>query len=327
MRVRRSTIFAAVAAACLTIYWSPHASAQIASDRPIRVLVPYAAGGPADIIIRILRQRIQAAGGPTIVVENRTGGGGVIAAQAAKQAAPDGMTLFLTDLPTFGINPHVMSDFPIDPIRDFKPLTLLFAFPSLLVVPFGLPAKSVAELIELAKQTPRGMSYGSQGQGSGGQLLAEMFGKAAGIQLVHVPYRGSALAYPDLVAGRVSFIFGSYGGARPFLLDNRLRALAIPSRKRLDALPDIPTLEELGYHDMNLDIWNGLVAPAGTPDMIVAQLRDLFVKQIEMPDMIAKLAEQGIYVQTSTPEEFGALIKSDLARLEPIVRAANAKIN
>ena len=263
------------------------AGAQVAPDRPVKVFIPYAAGGPADVIIRTLGQRIQAAGGPTIVVENRTGGGGVIAAQAAKQAPPDGSTLFLTDLPTFGINPHVMSDFPVDPVRDFTPISLLFAFPSLLVVPVGLPANSVAELVALAKKTPGGMSYGSQGQGSGGQLLAEMFGKAAGLQLIHVPYRGSALAYPDLVAGRVSFIFGSYGGARPFLLDNRLRALAIPSKKRLAALPDVPTMEELGYRDMELDIWYGLVAPPGTPDPVIAQLRDLFVKQITMPDMVA----------------------------------------
>ncbi|HVG50229.1 MAG TPA: tripartite tricarboxylate transporter substrate binding protein [Xanthobacteraceae bacterium] len=303
------------------------AGAQISPDRPIKVIVPYAPGGPSDVTLRTLQQRIQAAGGPTIVVENRTGGGGVIAAQAVKQATPDGTTLFLTDLPTFGINPHVMSDFPIDPVRDFKPLSALFAFPSLLVVPFGLPANSVAELVELAKKTPGGMSYGSQGQGSGGQLLAEMFGKAAGLKFIHVPYRGSALAYPDLIAGRVSFIFGSYGGARPFLLDNRLRALAVPSKQRLVALPDVPTMEELGYRDMELDIWNGLVAPAGTPDEIVAQLRELFVKQMVMPDMVAKLAEQGIYVRTNTPEEFAAQIKSDLARLEPIVRAAGAKIN
>ncbi|HEY4773637.1 MAG TPA: tripartite tricarboxylate transporter substrate-binding protein, partial [Xanthobacteraceae bacterium] len=161
------------------------AHAQI-PDRPIKVFVPYVAGGPSDVITRLLGQRIAASGGPTIVVENRPGGGGVIAAQAVKQAPADGTTLLLTDLPTFGINPHVMSGFPIDPVRDFKPLTTLFAFQSLLVVPAGLEARSVPELVELARRTPGGLSYGSQGQGSGGQLLAEMFGKAAGIKLIHV---------------------------------------------------------------------------------------------------------------------------------------------
>ena len=165
-------------------------------DRPVRVFIPYAAGGPADVIVRNLAQRITASGGPTFVVENKTGGGGVIAALATKQSPPDGTTLFLTDLPTFAINPNLLVDFPLDPVGDFKPLTLLFAFPSLLVVPADLKANSVADLVALARNTPGGLAYGSQGQGSGGQLLAEMFSKAAGVPFVHVPYRGSAQAYP-----------------------------------------------------------------------------------------------------------------------------------
>jgi tripartite-type tricarboxylate transporter receptor subunit TctC len=294
-------------------------------DRPVRIFIPYAAGGPADVIVRNLAQRITASGGPTFVVENKTGGGGVIAALATKQSPPDGTTLFLTDLPTFAINPNLLADFPLDPVSDFKPLTLLFAFPSLLVVPADLKANSVADLLALARNTPGGLAYGSQGQGSGGQLLAEMFSKAAGVPFVHVPYRGSAQAYPDLVSGRVSFIFGSYGGAKPFLDDGRLRALAVPSRGRLKALPDVPTLDELGYRDMELDLWYGLVAPAGTPDDVVAALRALFVAQITTPDMIAKLDAQGINVVTSTPAEFAALIKSDLMRLAPIVQSIKGK--
>ena len=294
-------------------------------DRPVRVFIPYAAGGPADVIVRNLAQRITASGGPTFVVENKTGGGGVIAALATKQSPPDGTTLFLTDLPTFAINPNLLVDFPLDPVGDFKPLTLLFAFPSLLVVPADLKANSVADLVALARNTPGGLAYGSQGQGSGGQLLAEMFSKAAGVPFVHVPYRGSAQAYPDLVSGRVSFIFGSYGGAKPFLDDGRLRALAVPSRGRLKALPDVPTLDELGYRDMELDLWYGLVAPAGTPDDVVAALRALFVAQITAPDMIAKLDAQGINVVTSTPAAFAALIKSDLMRLAPIVQSIKGK--
>ncbi len=299
-------------------------AAQI-PDRPIKILIPYVAGGPADVITRSLAQRITAAGGPTFVIENKTGGGGVIAAQAVKQSSPDGTTLFLTDLPTFGINPNLLADFPVDPVQDFKPLTLLFSFPSLLVVPANLQAKSVAELVALARNTPDGLAYGSQGQGSGGQLLAEMFGKAVGVPLVHVPYRGSAQAYPDLVSGRVSFMFGSYGGAKPFLEDGRLRALAVPSRQRLKTLPDVPTLEELGYRDMELDLWYGLVAPAGTPDDIIAALRARFVTEITAPDMVARLGAQGINVVTSTPAEFAALIKADLARLAPIVKSIDTK--
>jgi tripartite-type tricarboxylate transporter receptor subunit TctC len=317
-------VITTLAVAVVASGWSTLATAQI-PDRPIRIFIPYVPGGPADVITRSLTQRITSAGGPTFVVENKTGGGGVIAAQAAKQSPPDGTTLFLTDLPTFGINPNLLPDFPLDVVRDFKPLTLLFAFPSLLVVPAGLDAKSVADLVALARNTPGGLTYGSQGQGSGGQLLAEMFGKAAGVPLIHVPYRGSAQAYPDLVSGRVSFIFGSYGGAKPFLEDGRLRALAVPSRQRLKALPDVPTLEELGYRDMELDLWYGLVAPAGTPDDVITALRALFVAEITAPDMVARLDQQGIRVVTSTPAEFAALIKSDLARLAPIVKSIEAK--
>jgi len=303
---------------------SAHALAQI-PERPIKIFIPYVAGGPSDVIARSLTQRITATGGPIFVIENKTGGGGVIAAQSVKQSTPDGTTLLLTDLPTFGINPNLLTEFPLDPVHDFKPVTLLFSFPSLLVVPTTLPAKSVAELVALARATPGGLAYGSQGQGSGGQLLAEMFGKAIGVPLVHVPYRGSAQAYPDLVSGRVSFMFGSYGGAKPFLDDGRLRALAVPSRRRLKTLPDLPTLEELGYRDMELDLWYGLVAPAGTPDDIIAAVRARFVAEVTAPDTVARLEAQGINVVTSTPAEFAALIKDDLVRLAPIVKSIDTK--
>jgi tripartite-type tricarboxylate transporter receptor subunit TctC len=315
----------AVAAMAAAAIFSGTAHAQLPAGQPIKIVVPYAAGGPSDIIARQLGQRVQAAGGPTIVIENRTGGGQLIAAQAVKAAPPDGTTLFLTDLPTFGINPNVMASFPIDPVNDFNPISTLVSYPSLLVVPYGSEAKTVADLVEMAKKAPGGMHYGSQGQGSGGQLLAEMFSKAIGVKFVHVPYRGSALAYPDLVQGRVSFIFGSYGGARPFMQDNKLRALAVPSKKRLAVIPDIPTLEELGYKDIDLDLWYGLVAPAGTPDATIAQLREMFVKEVLAPEMVSRLAEQGINVITNTPAEFSALIKADIARLKPIVEAAGAK--
>jgi len=320
LRALVTTLTAVIGGACVC----QSAAAQL-PDRPIRIIIPYVAGGPADVIARSLAQRITAKGGPSFVVENKTGGGGVIAAQATRQSAPDGTTLFLTDLPTFGINPNLLADFPLDPVRDFKPLTLLFTFPSLLVVPVNLEAKSVAELVTLARNTPGGIAYGSQGQGSGGQLLAEMWGKAAGVSLVHVPYRGSAQAYPDLVSGRVSFMFGSYGGAKPFLADGRLRALAVPSRERLKALPDIPTLAELGYQDMELELWYGLVAPAATPDDIITALRALFVAEINAPEMVERLEQQGINVVTSTPADFAQLIKSDLGRLAPIVKSINTQ--
>ena len=235
--------------------------------------------------------------------------------------------MFLADFNTLAINPALMPDLAYDPLRDFAPVTLLYSFPSLLVIPASVEARSVAELVVLAKQTSGGLSYGSQGQGSGGHLLAEMFGKATGAPLVHVPYRGSAPAYADLVAGRVSMMFGSYGGAQAFLADNKLRALAVPSQKRLPALPEVPTLAELGYPEIDLDAWFGLAAPAGTPEPTLRALRDLFAGAITAPDIVARMSAQGIVVVANTPAEFAALIKADIARMAPVVKASGAKAN
>lgn len=316
---------ALIAAAAAGALWSSTAAAQIL-DRSsvIKVIVPYTAGGPTDITLRVLGQRIQAAGGPTIVVENRPGGGQVIGAMVVKDARPDGLTLFVADLPTFAINKTLMKELPFDPVTDFKPITTLFAFPSLLVVPAGSPAKTPRDLVDLAKKTPGGIPYASQGPGSGGQLLSEMFSKATGAPLIHIPYKGSAAAYPDVVAGRVSFIFGSYPGAKPFIEAGTMRALAVPSKQRLKAIPDVPTLAELGILDVDLDLWYGLVAPAGTPDAVIARLREMFLKEMTAPDMVARMDTQGMFVTTNTPAEFTDLIKKDIVRLKPIVEASGA---
>jgi tripartite-type tricarboxylate transporter receptor subunit TctC len=262
---------------------APPAQAQL-PDRPIKIVVPFVAGGSSDVVA----------------------------------------TLFMADISSFCVNVSLMPSLPYDPLRDFKPVTTLFSFPSVLVVPANLEANSVAELIALAKSRPEGLAFGSQGMGSGGHLLGEMFATISGAKLVHVPYRGIAAAVVDLVAGRVSLIFASYLGVKSQIDSKALRILAVTSKQRLKALPDTPTMAELGLPEVDLDVWFGLVAPAGTPDSVVAALNGLFVKAMNTPEIVDKLTVQGTNVQTSTPAEFTGLIKADTARVAPVVKASGA---
>jgi tripartite-type tricarboxylate transporter receptor subunit TctC len=300
---------------------------QTLSDRPVRIVIPYSPGATSDTFSRLVAQKVEEMGGPKVVVESKPGGGGTIAAMTVKQAAPDGTTLFLCDLGTFGINLSMFPDLGYDPLRDFKPITALWAFPSVLSVPASLPASSVKELIELAKKTPNGMSYGSQGVGSGGHILGAMLAKSTGAPLVHVPYKGAAPAIADLVIGQVSLLFGSVASVQGHYEAKRLRPLAVTSRSRLPVLPDVPTIGELGYPEIDLDVWFGLAAPAGTPDAVVLALHDRFVKAARAPDFVAKLQAGGVLSVTSSPAEFAALIKADAARLAPIVKESGAKVN
>jgi tripartite-type tricarboxylate transporter receptor subunit TctC len=303
------------------------ASAQLSKDKPIRILVPYAAGGVTDIVVRLMSEKVTAAGGPPIVIENKPGGGGIIAATSVKEAAPDGLTLFLADVGSFAINMTLMNDVPYDPVKDFKPIIDLFSFPSIVSVPTTMGVNSLAELVAKAKTMPGGMPYASQGPGTGGHLMGEMFAKAANIPVVHVPYKGGAPAVIDLVAGRVNFMFGSYLQIKPQIDAKELKILAVNSKKRLVALPEVPTLNESGYAGVDLPIWFGLAAPAGTPDNVILAINKAYDQVSKLPDVVARLDSQGVTSEGGTVEQFGTLIKSDIVRLAPIVRDSGAKVN
>jgi tripartite-type tricarboxylate transporter receptor subunit TctC len=318
-------VFAAGVGAAL-LAQSSDVGAQL-PDRPIRIVVPYVAGGTSDVGTRLVAGKVAEGGGLNVVVENKAGGGGVPAAMSVKEAAPDGTTLFLADLGSFGINVSLMSSLPYDPTRDFKPITTLFSFPSVLAVPAALEASSVAELIALSKKKPDGLAFGSQGPGSGGHLLAEMLAKTSGANLVHVPYRGVAAVVVDLVAGRVSMLYGSYLATKGQVEAKALRILAVTSKQRLAVLPDTPTMAELGYPEVDLDVWFGLVAPAATPDPVVQALHARFSSAMNSPDIVGRLNSQGVNVVTNTPAGFAALIKSDIARVAPVVKASGARVN
>jgi tripartite-type tricarboxylate transporter receptor subunit TctC len=292
-------------------------------SRPITIVVPFPPGGSSDIVMRLVSHKVAESTGLTIIIENRPGAAGNVAAVAIKNAPPDGYLLMMGHTGTHAINASLYSDLKFDPVKDFQPITALISFNNILVVPAASPAKSVADLVALAKTKPEGLSYGSQGIGTGGHLLGVLFAKHAGIKLVHVPYRGIAPAVTDTVAGRMDLLFASYVsfGAQ----GDRLRMLAIASTQRHPTIPNVPTMAEAGYPDVQMQQWFGLFAPAGTPEPIVRKLNAEFVKALNSDDVKSQMLSQAVFVIPGTPEELGAMVKRDIVRLGEVVKASGAK--
>jgi tripartite-type tricarboxylate transporter receptor subunit TctC len=305
---------------------APAASAQESfPTRPITIVVPFPPGGSSDVVTRLVAQRLGENLKTNVVIDNRGGGGGVPAAISIKQTTPDGYTLFLANNGLFAIMPALNADIRFDPIKDFQPVTPLFSFPSVLVVPSTSPARTVKELIELAKSKPGGLNYASQGVGSGGHILGEMLRLRSGAPLVHVPYRGAGPAVQDLAAGNVDLLFSSYVSAIGQVQAGKLRILAWTAARRSPALPDVPTMAEAGYPGVELEIWQGIVAPLGTPPAIVRKLNEEFVKAAKSPDIVAKVAAQAVEMYTTVPEDMTKLLASDIARLGKVIRDAGIK--
>ena len=324
--MRTTTILACSLAAWLAA--APAASAQTDSypSRPITLIVPFPPGGSADVVIRPVAAKVAEALKQPIVIDNRSsGGGGNIAAQSTKQAAPDGYTLFLTNMGVMSINPILTPDMNVDPVKDFQPITPIISFPHILVVPPESPVRTVADLAALAKTKPGGLSFGSQGIGSGGQILGEMFKARLGVPMVHVPYRGAAPAATDIMAGRLDFLFTSYISIGEQAKADKLRIIAIGGLKRIDAAPAIPTMAEAGYPGLDLEMWHGMVAPAGTPAPIVKRLNEEFIKATRSPEILRIVEPQATDVFLTTPEKFGKRIASDTKRLGGIIHAARIK--
>jgi tripartite-type tricarboxylate transporter receptor subunit TctC len=257
-------------------------------------------------------------------VDNRAGGGGTAGGIVVKNAAPDGYTLLFGNAGTHAINPSVTKDFPYDPVNDFESVTSLLSFASLLMVPADSPAKTLAELVSLARTKPGGLTYASQGVGSAGHLIAEMFRAKLGVSMVHVPYKGGAPAIVDTIAGRVDFLFASYLTAGAYLRDKRLRALGYTSSKRSPVLPSIPTMAEAGVSGVELDYWFGVFAPKKTSGAILQKLNQEFRKAAHHPDVVKAISTQAADVVTGSPEEFAELVKADGERLGTIMRNASS---
>lgn len=301
--------------------------AELTPDQTVRVVIYTPPGGPADVVLRLMGQRVTELGGPRLLVEAKTGGGGTVAAAAVKQATPDGRTLLLGDMAMFSVNPTMIDNLSYE-TKDFKPVTLIYSFSTVLAVPASSPAKTVAELIAMSKTTPGGLSYGTQGPGSLGHLLGAMLFQVTNVrENVPVHYRGATPAATDLAAGQIHLVLGSYPGLLPFVEKNSVRILAVASKSRMSAIPQVPTLAEVGVPGVDLDYWFGLLAPAGTPDAIIRELNEAFVTAAKTPSIVQRLDELALTAVSSTPGEFAALMQSDLSRLAPVVRSLGVKFN
>jgi tripartite-type tricarboxylate transporter receptor subunit TctC len=294
-------------------------------NRPITIIVPYTPGAASDTLMRRVGQKLSEAVKQSVIIDNRPGGGGNVGALAVKNAPPDGYTLFMGHSGTHVFNQVLFAERRFDPIKDFSMITPLIAFPCVLVVPADHPAKSVADIVALAKSKPQGVSYASQGIGNTAHLLGEMFQAAARVPLVHVPYRGVAPALADIISGRVDMMFSSYLSAGGQIEGGKLRMLAIAADQRSPLLPNVPTMTEAGYPGVELDTWFGIMAPAGTPAPIVTKLHAEFVKVMQTEDVKKLLLPQGVNIVTGTPDEFVKLITSDIEKIGKLVKDAGIK--
>ncbi len=321
---RRSLLAAAIAAAALAL--PAAASAQAWPNKPIRLLVGFAPGGGTDIVARALAPKLSEILGAQVVVENRAGAAGTIAADAVAKAAPDGYTLLAGHANSNAIAPHVLQKTPFDAIADFTPITYIGYVPNVLVVHPSVPAKSVEELVALAKAKPGSMTYASSGVGSTQHLAGALFNQISGTQMNHVPYKGSGAAIVDLIAGQVNANFDTMPPVLPHVRDGKLRALAISTPKRLPQLADVPTFEEKGIRGFDVTNWYSVMGPKGLPADIVAKIDDAVKKAMADPEVRSKLDPQGVqFGGPQTPAAFAEFIRAENAKYARMVKDLNVK--
>src|SRR5438067_3281592 len=300
--------------------------AQPYPTKPIHLVVPFPPGGGNDTVARALAQQLGPDLGQPVVIDNRPGAGGSVGAELAAKSPADGYTLFLAGVGSHAVNPNVHAKLSYDPVKDFAPVSLLASAPSVLVVNPAVPARTIAEFTAYARANPGKLNYASNGAGSAAQLAAAMYESLAGARMVHVPYKGIAPAMTDLMSGEVQLMFGTIVALVPHIQAGKLRALAVTSRKRSALLPDLPTLTESGLPDYEAGPWYGILAPAGTPREVIGRLHGAIVKALRQPDVAKRLAAEGAEVIGSTPDEFAAHIKAEIARVGNVVRAAGIRI-
>jgi tripartite-type tricarboxylate transporter receptor subunit TctC len=299
------------------------ASAQDYPARPVRIIVPYSAGGNADILGRTLAQKLGDALKQPFVVENRAGANGGIGTDLVAKSPPDGYTLLVTASGPLTVNPTLYRNVPYDPVKDFAPISECAVYQYVLVTLATSPWKSIADIVAAARAKPGAISYGSTGVGGGNHLSGELFALATGTQLTHVPYKGSAPALSDLLGGQLSMMFDTVITSVPQIRAGKLRAFAVSSAKRASSLPEVPTMQEAGIKGFDISQWQGFLAPAGTPKSIVDRLNAETVHAMHAPDVRERIAVQGGNdIATGTPEQFAALIKSDLQAYAKLIRDA-----
>ena len=303
------------------------AQAQNYPSRPIRFIVPIAAGGGADLVARVIAERLSRNLGQQVVVENRAGGGTVIGAELVARSPADGYTWLLGTATSHAINASLVKKLPYDPVKDFAPIALVAVLPQIIVIHPALPAASLKDFIALAKKRPGEILFGSPGNGSNNQLGAEMLNIVAGIKTLHVPYKGAGPAITDLLAGHLQFMFTTIPPALPQVKAGRLRALAVAGAKRSALLPELPTTAEQGAHGVEAASWNGILLPAGAPRDIITRLHAEIGVVMKQPEVIERLAGAGVEAAMMSPEEFAAYIESETARYAKVVKSSGARVD
>ena len=324
-------LFAAFVGAVMLIAGIAHAQSSAAGSkqgyplRPVRLITPVTAGSAVDTVARVIGQKLADSWGQQVVVDNRVGANGIIGTEAAAKSAPDGYTLYLGNDAVLAINPSMYRKLPYDPVKDFAPVMQVANIPLVLIVHPSLPVKTVRELIALAKAHPGELNYASGGNGSPQHIPMEMLKAAAHINIVHVPYKGLGPAFNDVLGGQVPMMFAGMSNVVPHARNGKLRILAVGGVARSAALPDVPTVAEAGVPGFAYAAWTGFLVPAGVPQDIVVRLHGEFAGILKLPDVRERLTNLGFELVGGTPGEFSALLRSDIARMEKVVRGAGIR--
>ncbi|KQX94856.1 hypothetical protein ASD34_22350 [Variovorax sp. Root473] len=314
-----------VFAVATALAWCVGAHADGYPSKPIKIIVPYPGGQASDTITRLIGERLGKALGQPVVIDNRPGAGGNIGTDIGAKSAPDGYTLTVASA-ALPISKHVYRKLPFDPAKDFVPITLMTITPLVLVTRTSLPVKDVAGLVALAKKEPGKITFASSGPGTSHQLSGELFKSLASIDMLHVPYKGSPPAHVDLMGGSVDIMFDNIVPVGPHIKNDKLHALAVTTKTRASALPDVPTMAEAGYPNFEATAWFGLLAPAGTPQPIVDRLNKELVAILKSPDIKERLSGMGATVVADKPEEFGRFMAEEINKWGPVVKRANIEL-
>jgi len=329
MSIKRTT---ALLLAASLAWLSPAAAGYAAAaarefpERPIRMVVPFPAGGGVDVVTRILAQEMGERIGQQVVVDNRSGASGIVGSEIVAKATPDGYTLLMGNVATHAVNVSLYRKLSYHPLKDFAPVSRVAEVHEILVVHPSVPANSVKELIALARSRPGQLTFGSAGNGTPPHLAGELFKLRAGVNILHVPYKGTPLALTDLLGGQITMIFSNILSALPLVNSGKLRALGVSSLKRSHVVPDVPTISEAGLPGYQESSWYGVLAPAGTPGAVIAKLNGTIVQALKSPAALDRLAQQGAEIGTSSPEAFRDFIQSEIKRYETIIRSSGLRI-
>ena len=322
MRVNKTLLCSALAFGVAEVHAQSDTSYP---SKPIRMIVPSAPGSGPDIMARAIGQKLTEALGQTIVIDDKPGAGGIIGSEAAAKAPPDGYTLIMGNAGAHTVNPGLYAKLPYDPVKDFAPVTLVALAPNILIVHPTLPVRNVKDLIALAKAKPGELTFGSGGNGSTAHLSGEMFKTMAGINIVHIPFKGSPAAVIGVIAGQIALAIPNIPPALPHVRSGKLKALAVTTAKRAAGVPDLPTVAEAGLPGYEATAWFGVLAPAATPPQIIARLNAAIVKIAHAREMQERLTAEGADAVGNTPEQFAQIIKSDIAKWAKVIKASGAR--